>query len=53
MILETASSLKEQIISYEDLIQEAKLPVDSVFYFDLSLDLSSLSKTKYLSTSNT
>lgn len=46
MILETASSLKEQIISYEDLIQEAKLPVDSVFYFDLSLDLSSLSKNE-------
>ena len=46
MILETASSLKDQIISYEDLIKEAKLPVDSVFYFDLSLDLSSLSKNE-------
>ena len=31
MIPETCQFLKDQIISYEDLIKEAKLPVDSVF----------------------
>lgn len=53
MILETASSLKDQIISYEDLIKEAKLPVDLSFTLISHLICLHYRKTKYLSTSNT